>query len=343
LAAGEPCPTAPAADAGDTPVRDLGAVRRLVFEGGGVKGVAYVGALDVLAERGVLERIEAVGGASVGSITALLLAVGYSPAEIESVLLGLDFARFKDGTDVVGDLRRLERELGWFEGQTVRCFLDCAVAAKLCDPAAGGACRPTFADLRTRVAAGGPFRDLRVVATDAAAHESVVFAFETTPDVALADAVRMSMSIPLYFVPPRHDGRLMIDGGVVRNYPIDLFDDLGPPAATLGLHLGAASKPRPIEHMRVMVEELLLSLVKAQVDALCHRPQDLERTLFIDPEGVSGTDFELDRVEKCRLVDSGRRHALAFLAAPPARSCPAFARGGATPKPSVAAEGSDPP
>lgn len=62
-------------------------IKNLVFEGGGVKGLAYIGALEELANHGVsLDKIENVAGASVGSLTALLLALNYSISDIKMFL-----------------------------------------------------------------------------------------------------------------------------------------------------------------------------------------------------------------------------------------------------------------
>ena len=72
----------------------------LVFEGGGVKGVAYVGALEKLEERNILSEIERVGGTSAGAITALLVGLNYSPEEIRDKMLGLDFSHFLDSCDL---------------------------------------------------------------------------------------------------------------------------------------------------------------------------------------------------------------------------------------------------
>jgi len=55
--------------------------RNLVFEGGGVKGIAYVGAMEVLEEKGILGDVRRVGGTSAGAINAVLLAAGYSNDE----------------------------------------------------------------------------------------------------------------------------------------------------------------------------------------------------------------------------------------------------------------------
>jgi NTE family protein len=70
--------------------------QNLVFEGGGVKGIAYAGALQVLEAKGILNDIRRVGGASAGAINAVLVGLNYTLTEVESILKTLDFKRFMD-------------------------------------------------------------------------------------------------------------------------------------------------------------------------------------------------------------------------------------------------------
>jgi len=82
--------------------------RNLIFEGGGVKGIAYVGALEVLTEKGILETVSRVAGTSVGAINAILLGLGFSPEEARRILFSLDFKAFMDDSwGVVRDSQRL--------------------------------------------------------------------------------------------------------------------------------------------------------------------------------------------------------------------------------------------
>ena len=73
------------------------AIKNLVFQGGGVKGIAYVGALQVLQARDLLRSVENVAGTSAGAITAALVAVGATAEEMQSILGSTDFASFMDG------------------------------------------------------------------------------------------------------------------------------------------------------------------------------------------------------------------------------------------------------
>src|SRR5438105_15119715 len=75
----------------------LAPIRNLVLKGGGVRGVAYVGALEELDRFGVLEGVERVAGASAGGITAVLLGLGYSVEEIKEIVENeVDFAMLLD-------------------------------------------------------------------------------------------------------------------------------------------------------------------------------------------------------------------------------------------------------
>ena len=82
--------------------------KNLVFEGGGVKGIAYVGALDVLIEKEILKDIERVGGTSAGAINAILVGLGFSQEETKDILWSLDFKKIMDDSwGVVRDVKRL--------------------------------------------------------------------------------------------------------------------------------------------------------------------------------------------------------------------------------------------
>lgn len=106
--------------------------RNLVFEGGGVKGIAYVGAMEVLQRRGIFADIKRVGGTSAGAINAVLLACGYTNAEQKKILFELDFERFlDDDTVVIRDTGRLLNEFGWHKGDFFRDWMGGLIKKKM--------------------------------------------------------------------------------------------------------------------------------------------------------------------------------------------------------------------
>ncbi|TAG23944.1 MAG: patatin [Cytophagia bacterium] len=206
--------------------------RNLVFEGGGIKGIAYGGALQAMSERGLLDSVQRVGGTSVGAITAVLLAVGYSPKEIIETVSRLSIKQFNDGSGFfVGGSRRLVKNFGWYRGERFTQWLQSCLKAKT------GLPNLTFAQLHAYAGAGG-FRDLYVTGTNLTQQRTEVFSHETYPQMRVVDAVRISMSIPFYFravfldstaqvvqkVRPGQRINVFVDGGVAANFPLFLFD-----------------------------------------------------------------------------------------------------------------------
>jgi NTE family protein len=321
--------------------------RNLIFEGGGVKGVAYVGALEVLDGAGILPQIERVGGASIGAVNAVLVALGYRSQEMLDILLPLDFQIFLDDSwGVVRDARRFLREYGWYRGETFRAWMGDLIAARTGNP------RATFQDLRTL-----GFPALYLVGTNLSTGFFEVFSPEHTPRMRVVDAARISMSLPLVFTAVR-DMRsdVFVDGGVLNNYPIRLFDreryvadpahrrvtgvhaaanaaagPARPPGApyvynaeTLGFRLderrreidvfrdGAEPVVNEIDDLFDYTHALVRTLLYAQ-EAVHLESEDWQRTVYIDTLGIGPFDFDIDRARKLALVASGREHARAWL------------------------------
>jgi NTE family protein len=323
--------------------------RNLVFEGGGVKGIAYVGALQVLEAKGILNDIRRVGGASAGAINAVLVGLNYSLPEVETILKGLDFKRFMDDSwGVLRDSDRLLHKFGWYKGDFFREWIGGIIGEKTGNPNA------TFNDLAAQKEAKG-FRDLYFMGTNLSTRFSEVFSFEHTPRWCIADAVRISMSIPLFFAAqksPRED--VYVDGGLLDNYPVKLFDRQKyvekhastPPyyqshneqlaregraispyvfnMETLGFRLDTAKEiavfrdqaepPRhKVEDFFDYVFALVDTVLNAQESQHLHS-DDWQRSIYIDTLGVRTTDFDLDDGKKEALVKSGKENTEKYFA-----------------------------
>lgn len=189
--------------------------KNLVFEGGGVKGIAYIGAMQVLHSNGILSDIQRVGGTSAGAINATLFALGFTNTEQRKILKNLNFKNFMDDSwGVLRDADRLIDKFGWYKGDFFREWIGKLIENRL------GSSHATFRDLKE---AGRP--DLYVYETNLSTRFGERFSYEHTPTVRVADAVRISMSIPLFFAAVRNiRNDVYVDGGVLNNYPIKLFD-----------------------------------------------------------------------------------------------------------------------
>lgn len=320
--------------------------RNLIFEGGGVKGIAYVGAMQVLEEKKLLKDIKRIGGTSAGAINAVLAACGFTNAEQTKILSEMDFNRFMD--DSVGFLRdsnRLLHEFGWHKGDFFRDWIGGLIAQKLGSPFA------TFTDFKL---AKRP--ELYLVGANLSTGFGEVFSPEHTPTMRVVDAVRISMSLPLFFAAIRNTrGDVYVDGGLLDNYPVKMFDrakyidnekakittayyeaenkkfltgeyKARSPyvynAETLGFRLdsqreiaafryGNVQVARQIDDFFDYTKALLMTALNVQ-EAMHLHSDDWQRTIYINTLGVGTTDFDLTSKTKKALVKSGRDHTLAY-------------------------------
>ena len=195
-----------------------------VFEGGGAKGVLYDGALQGMLD----ERcwFGATAGASAGAITATAIAIGLQPQDIgEETKEGLE--ALQPPTRLNG-LLRIHDGGGYFDQDRLRDWLqgllERQVGALCGEPGGAGI---TFGGLHSLT---GGF-ELDIVAVDLARQHRVVFNYMLTPDCSVASAVVASAAIPLLFesrllnVPDSSSRGVIVDGGVLANFPSFVFED----------------------------------------------------------------------------------------------------------------------
>lgn len=317
--------------------------KNLVFEGGGVKGIAYVGAMEVLENLGILGDIQRAGGTSAGAINALLFGLNYTPNETKRILKKLNFKNFLDDDwGVIRDTKRLFEKYGVYKGDFFRKWVGKLIEAKTGNPDS------TFNDLAAMRQQKG-FRDVYFAGTNLSTGFSEVFSMEHTPRMPVADAVRISMSIPLFFASVRNfRDDVYVDGGVLDNYPIKLFDRakyLSDSSSgvkteyyaaenaklkrkrrknsayvfnteTLGFRLDskeeiavfrdqAEPKHHEIDSFLDYLVRLIGTMMEFQSSMHLHS-DDWRRTIYVDTLGVKTTDFGLSGARKEALVKSGR-------------------------------------
>jgi NTE family protein len=306
----------------------------LVFEGGGVKGVGLAGAYAALEEESW--EPQCVAGASAGAITAALVAAGYTGAELREEVLALQFREFKDEgwedrVPVIGREMSILRDYGVYEGRQFLEWMTEKLARK--GVTTFGDLEPTGSDEPKRA-----FR-LQLIASDITRHEMLVLPRDaerigSSPErLSIAYAVRMSMSIPIFFEPVNHSNdatgveHLIVDGGMLSNFPVWLFDAAERPRfPTFGLLLveapartsvgdrlsgppGAVSRSDSIiEYLKALAQTLMEAHDRMHVDEA-----EYARTIPIPTLGVRTTDFDLSRERALELYTSGYDAAKSFL------------------------------
>jgi len=297
-----------------------------VFEGGGVKGIGLVGAVAVTEAKGY--DFVNVAGTSAGAIIAALVAAGYRADELQAIMASLDYEKFKDPgwvdrIPILGKAMSLGLEKGIYEGDYFEQWMRQQLQKKG---------KTTFKDLVMEEFKDSPsYRyKLRVVASDLSRGKMLVLPhdikdFGIEPDdLDIARAVRMSMSIPFFFEPvtmtlPSKQTVYIVDGGVLSNFPIELFDDgtPNPPWPTFGYLLVEEDPSHPIairHEIRgplTMFAALFSTMMEAH-DRMYIEADAFARTIPIPTKGVTATEFDLSKERADMLYESGRAAAEAF-------------------------------
>jgi NTE family protein len=223
--------------------------KTLVFEGGGVRGVIYPGALIALHEAGLLQTVQNFAGTSAGSGTAALLALGFSACELREEVEEYSFHELVDfslpkalrnaffGIEAGTLFSKLAAKKGFFSGDKLERKFDMIIQRKLCSKALGlstvrelpansihlaenGDCakykQATFAS-----ALDGNI-ELKLTGFDITHGRLRWFSRESTPNMPISKAIRISSGIPFIFEPVEYEGALYLDGGVLRNLPVSM-------------------------------------------------------------------------------------------------------------------------
>ncbi|HST54542.1 MAG TPA: patatin-like phospholipase family protein [Solirubrobacteraceae bacterium] len=302
-----------------------------VFQGGGVKGLALVGALLEFADQAAhpdsyVDRWMQVAGTSAGAIIAAYIACGHDAAQTQTLVQAAPYASFQDwgaGGEILGGGLNLLRVHGLAHGKVFHDWFRRAIDGQ------------TFGDVKR---AG---RTLKMIATDITRREMLLLPDDLCsyrlagsdqpidPDAfEIADAVRMSMSIPYFFQPielVHHEtGKpsTIVDGGVLSNFPVWIFDvdDRDATRPTFGFRLvGGKSVGGGMQHLlhtlgwaAEMGSDIFHTANEAWDKRFASKSTRV-RTCTVSAGTIGTTEFDLDDAGKRWLLDSGHDAAKAFL------------------------------
>ncbi|HET6871430.1 MAG TPA: patatin-like phospholipase family protein [Sporolactobacillaceae bacterium] len=285
-----------------------------VFSGGGVKGFAFVGALQVVEEAGF--RFRRVAGTSAGSIIAALIAAGFTGEEIKKEMDLMNPALFMDGKSSPLHFPFLKWltlywRMGLYKGNTFERWVQETLYKKKVI---------SFGDL--------PPDTLKIVVSDLSRGKMVVIpddlpVYGINPsNFSVARAVRMSCSLPFFFEPVALYNResekcIIVDGGVLSNFPVWLYDNGNtlPLRPFLGFQLSSRADfymAHPIKNAVDLFHGLFTTMKEAH-DAKYISKYAASNIVFIPVEHVETADFKLSKEDRDKLVELGRERTKAFL------------------------------
>jgi NTE family protein len=260
----------------------------LVLQGGGVKGIAYVGALQAFESSPRVRhiQIQAVGGSSAGAIVAALYAAGYSADELRAELFKSPLKSL-----VKRSWRpsawELVRSKGIYSTRPIYDWLYALLKRKGVE---------TSQQLRI---------PCRILAADVTHRRYCTF--RENQDYPVAKAVLRSLSIPIFFQ-PYVDGRdLYVDGGMLSNFPLWMFEESDSPTVGLRLDGGVVADFSSIGPDSGIIQ-YLSSLVSTMIEAHDAAGRGSPPTCVqvpIDTLGVTTADFEISNERMDQLRQSG--------------------------------------
>ena len=311
---------------------NINAFRNLVFEGAGIRAIAYSGAITALESMGVLKYIHRFAGVSAGAIYAICLAVGYTAKEIEEIARNINYSSFTDASgNFLTNSKRLLTDFGWYKGDVFIEYMQGIIDQKTGIPGL------TFEQLKAETG-----NELFIIGTNLSTSCAEIYSPETTPKMKVINALRISACIPMFFKAVKHkqgdQEHVLVDGGLCWNCPIELFDykkyldnplntrvrrkntDKQPASYAINFEtLGFRLDPRedPLNQMRMPepyhkignILEFTREFIKFYSTGVLKRhfePDNWNRAIFVDTLDIVGTDFAISKENISRLIAQGK-------------------------------------
>lgn len=297
----------------------------IVLEGGGGKISTYIGVKRATEEKGL--KFKRVAGSSAGAIFAGAYAIGMTSYELEELILKEDLTNFLDDSwGLISDAFRIYSKFGLYKGDYFYEWYGKILKEKT------GNADITFKEIQDRY-------NVELVITGSCLNKMQVHYYHpaSNPDMPIRKAVRISMSIPIAFVPVSWKGDLLVDGGLLDNYPIWIFDkesidsskssvvaydpDIPVNKKTLGIKLVGPDdkrdgiiyhKDKPIKGWRDFASALI-SAQLAQNERLHIKSGYWEQTVTVDTGDIGTMDFDQNLDEKEFLIRQGYEATMKFL------------------------------
>ena len=302
-----------------------------VFQGGGIKGTGFAGA--VMALEAVGYQFENMAGTSAGAIVAALLAAGYNGREIRDELMQVDYNMFLDASWLVQKSRiakmvNIAFKWGIYRADAFEDWLSGLLERKGVK---------YFRDIRTGNL-NHPYK-FQAIASNITEEKILLLpsglaGYGIDPNnFPISTAVRMSMCIPFYFEPYKlaanDTTHVILDGGMLSNYPIWVLDDgsYTPEIPTFGLRFSGEN----VNTRRRSFENNILGFTKSIITTMMSAwdnwhistsSGDYARTILIPttiisngkPRSIGTTDFDISDNDKEHLLVNGMNAARMFLA-----------------------------
>lgn len=270
-------------------------IKNICFAGGGFYGFAQIGVLKELEKYQEHLQIEDIRGVSVGSIVAAMYAVGYTADELLQIMMKLNFDELIKDNGLV--IIKLYEKYGMYDALRLEIEIENLLRSKthikFC----------TFSQIR---------KNLTIISTNLNKQCPVFFNRDTSPDLPISKAIRMSIGYPLIMTPVVHEGDFYGDGGEFINYPITTLPDTEL-AVTIGITFatihendnGTLKKRFEISNLYDYIAAIAYTLSRANYVSQVTEKY-LERSIIVHiTDDINSMSFRLTEQQKIFLYECG--------------------------------------
>lgn len=265
----------------------------LFFTSGGIKGVAFIGVLQALKYKNMINDFNTIVGTSIGSILASLFASKFEPEEMLQCFIKLDLSKL-----VNMNIFDMFDEYGLNDGKHIENIMEHLMLYKHKNK------NITLKELyeKTKI-------KLIITTTNLSTKKSEFLSYETYPDLTVSKAVRMSCSIPIYFTPVKYNEQYYIDGACSANYPTHLFklteDNF------MGVYISNINEKNT--KIKNFIDVILNTLQCVSEDHFFKDNEILKKnTLILNPT-INAVNFDINKKQAMSLYRDGFKKTLQFL------------------------------
>ena len=276
------------------------------MSGGGIKGFAFIGALDYLNKKKIIniDNIKNWVGTSIGSILAYAVVCGFSITEMENFIIEFDFT--KTNPDISIDNIFISH--GISDGKRAEFILRSFIQHKF------NIDDITFLELYKLTQ-----KNLLIIGTNFTHAREELFSHNTTPDMSVVTAVRISMSIPVFFTPVLYNNCYYVDGSITNNFPIKHCDKY----TTIGLYI--RNNNDTCNNEITSIVSIIIGCMNIISDTINHKDINMcDNIVQIDNYKHEFINFDFTIETKMKLLKLGHTYAKKFIKDLPRKICVAI-------------------
>lgn len=278
----------------------------ICMSGGGIKGFAFIGALDYLNKKKIIniDNIKNWVGTSIGSILAYAVVCGFSITEMENFIIEFDFT--KTNPDISIDNIFISH--GISDGKRAEFILRSFIQHKF------NIDDITFLELYKLTQ-----KNLLIIGTNFTHAREELFSHNTTPDMSVVTAVRISMSIPVFFTPVLYNNCYYVDGSITNNFPIKHCDKY----TTIGLYI--RNNNDTCNNEITSIVSIIIGCMNIISDTINHKDINMcDNIVQIDNYKHEFINFDFTIETKMKLLKLGHTYAKKFIKDLPRKICVAI-------------------